>query len=68
MKRIYLKIIDVDQFDLTEISDEKTATHCVDVSDDDYASALEFIWRYFSRIEPYLPRDPHHMPPAEAQT
>ena len=66
MKRIYLRIIDIDQFDTAEISDEKAATHCLDIANEDYDSAVQFIWRYLNNIKPYLPLDPNRITPEEA--
>ena len=66
MKRIYLKIIDVDQFDLTELCEEGVATHCLDVTDEDYGSAVEFLRRYINKIEPYLPFDPEAITQVQA--
>ncbi|MEE9166875.1 MAG: hypothetical protein V3U24_05370 [Candidatus Neomarinimicrobiota bacterium] len=67
MKRIYLRILDIDQFDTAKISDEQGATHCIEIEDEDYDSALNFIWKYLDKIRPYLPLDPGTMSSRQAQ-
>ena len=58
MKIVYLKIIDIDKFDLVEISDPKEATHYLKVEDDDYQDAISFIQTYVTQIKPYFPFRP----------
>jgi len=67
MKRIYLKIIDIDQFDTAEIADEKAATHCIDVEDEDFDTVMNFMWRYLNKIRLYLPLNPDVIAPDQAR-
>lgn len=67
MKRIYLRIIDIDQFHTAEIADEKAATHCIDIEDEDFDSVMNFMWRYLNKITPYLPMHPEALSPEDAR-
>jgi|TARA_B100000315_G_scaffold260735_1_gene324610 DNA-binding ferritin-like protein (Dps family) len=66
MKRIYLKIIDVDSLDTTELSNDVEATHCLDVLEKDYKEAVKFIDKYLHNIQMYLPEQPEEIEFGEA--
>lgn len=53
-KKIFLKIIDVDQLDLSEVVDEKRATHVVEVPEKDYARVVEILSTYLPAISLFL--------------
>ncbi|MCH8013083.1 MAG: hypothetical protein IIA61_14265 [Candidatus Marinimicrobia bacterium] len=55
MKRIYLKIIGVDQLDLSEITDKDNATHYIDVNENEFDNVVLLINNYLPSIKLNLP-------------
>lgn len=55
MKRIYLKIIDVDQLELSEITNKDNATHYIDVNDNEFDNVVLLINNYLPFIKLNIP-------------
>ena len=59
MAKIYLKIVDIDQFQETEVTEDSKATHSVEVKEEDYTDVLDIFTKYLTKIQPHLPMDPN---------
>ncbi|MBF88485.1 MAG: hypothetical protein CMG75_02310 [Candidatus Marinimicrobia bacterium] len=58
MAKIYLKIVDIDQFQDAEVTDDAKATHSVEVDESEFSEAFDFFVKYLPRIQLHLPMDP----------
>ena len=58
MAKIYLKIVDVDQFQDTEVTDDTKATHSVEVDEDEFTDVFDVFVKYLPKIQLHLPMDP----------
>ena len=55
MAKIYLKIVDIDQFQDAQVSDDSTGTHSVEVEDEDFTDVLDIFTKYLPKIQLHLP-------------
>ena len=55
MAKIYLKIIDIDQFQDAKVTDESKGTHSVEVDDKDFTDVLDIFTKYLPKIQLHLP-------------
>ena len=58
MAKIYLKIVDIDQFQETEVTDDTKATHSVEVDDEEFTNVFDVFVKYLPKIQLHLPMDP----------
>ena len=58
MPKIYLKIVDIDQFQETEVTDDAKATHSVEVEEGEFAEVFDVFVKYLPKIQLHLPMDP----------
>tara|TARA_Y100000590_G_scaffold201034_1_gene228438 strand:+ start:4013 stop:4240 length:228 start_codon:yes stop_codon:yes gene_type:complete len=58
MAKIYLKIVDIDQFQETEVTDDTKATHLVEVEDEEFTNVFDVFVKYLPKIQLHLPMDP----------
>ena len=55
MAKIYLKIVDIDQFQDAQVTDDSTGTHSVEVEDEDLTDVLDIFTKYLPKIQLHLP-------------
>ena len=55
MAKIYLKIVDIDQFQDAQVTDDSKGTHSVEVDDEDFTDVLEIFTKYLPKIQLHLP-------------
>ena len=55
MAKIYLKIVDIDQFQDAQVTDDSTGTHSVEVEDEDFTDVLDIFTKYLPKIQLHLP-------------
>ena len=55
MAKIYLKIVDIDQFQDAQVTDDSKGTHSVEVEDEDFTDVLDVFTKYLSKIQLHLP-------------
>ena len=55
MAKIYLKIVDIDQFQDAQVTDDSTGTHSVEVEDEDFTNVLDIFTKYLPKIQLHLP-------------
>ncbi|MFL3050489.1 MAG: hypothetical protein ACJZ02_02260 [Candidatus Neomarinimicrobiota bacterium] len=58
MAKMYLKIIDIDQFQDSEVTDDAKATHSVEVDDSEFSEVFDVFVKYLPKIQLHLPMDP----------
>ena len=58
MAKIYLKIVDIDQFQETQVTDDTKATHSVEVDDEEFTNVFDVFVKYLPKIQLHLPMDP----------
>ena len=58
MAKIYLKIVDIDQFQDTEVTDDSKATHSVEVEETEFTNVFDVFVKYLPKIQLQLPMDP----------
>ena len=59
MAIIYLKIVDTDQFQDAQVTDDSTGTHSVEVDEEDFTDVLDIFTKYLPKIQLHLPLDPN---------
>ena len=55
MAKIYLKIVDIDQFQDAQVTDDRKGTHSVEVEDEDFTNVLYIFTKYLPIIQLHLP-------------
>ena len=55
MAKIYLKIVDIDQFQDAKVTNDSTGTHSVEVEDEDFTNVLDIFTKYLPKIQLHLP-------------
>ena len=55
MAKIYLKIVDIDQFLDAQVTDDRKGTHSVEVEDEDFTNVLDIFTKYLPKIQLHLP-------------
>ena len=55
MAKIYLKIVDIDQFRDAKVTDDSTGTHSIEVDDEDFTDVLDIFTKYLPKIQLHLP-------------
>ena len=55
MAKIYLKIVDIDQFQDAQVTNDSKGTHSVEVDDEDFTDVLEIFTKYLPKIQLHLP-------------
>ena len=55
MAKIYLKIVDIDQFQDAQVTDDSKGTHSVEVEDEDLTDVLDIFTKYLPKIQLHLP-------------
>ena len=55
MAKIYLKIVDIDQFQDAQVTDDSKGTHSVEVEDEDFTNVLDIFTKYLPKIQLHLP-------------
>ena len=55
MAKIYLKIVDIDQFQDAQVTDDRKGTHSVEVEDEDFTNVLDIFTKYLPKIQLHLP-------------
>jgi predicted choloylglycine hydrolase len=55
MAKIYLKIVDIDQFQDALVTDDRKGTHSVEVEDEDFTNVLDIFTKYLPKIQLHLP-------------
>jgi len=55
MAKIYLKIVDIDQFQDALVTDDRKGTHSVEVEDEDFTNVLDIFTKYLPIIQLHLP-------------
>ena len=58
MAKMYLKIVDIDQFQDTEVTDDAKETHSVEVDDSEFSEVFYIFVIYLPKIQLHLPMDP----------
>ena len=55
MAKIYLKIVDIDQFQDAQVTDGSKGTHSVEVEEEDFTDVLDIFTKYLPKIQLHLP-------------
>ena len=55
MAKIYMNIVDIDQFQDALVTNDRKGTHSVEVEDEDFINVLDIFTKYLPKIQLHLP-------------